>query len=291
MTGSSWRTARGPPWSRYSSARNSLRSRTLPLNARRAPGWPPPAAGASPAAVPPVTAGWQQRAVLLHRRAAARRVDHDRVHARPARTWRWCAGRTRPPPTARPECSDSAPQQPWPAGMITSQPSAASTRAVAALTSGKKTCCTQPVSMPTTARRWPRPAPGRAARAPPGEPAVPARRARRRQPQGGGRARGRDAGTAAAAPASRSSRARCAARSGPDSSPQPPGVGERREDGGADRPVAQRPGRGRAGPGRRLLGPGAGRLDQLVVAHPGRAGGHAGHAAQAAVEVGWSPPR
>ncbi len=55
----------------------------------------------------------------------------------------------------RPACSDSAPQQPWPGGTITSQPSAASTRAVAALTPGKKTCWTQPVSMPTTARRWP----------------------------------------------------------------------------------------------------------------------------------------
>jgi hypothetical protein len=39
--------------------------------------------------------------------------------------------------------------------MITSQPSAASTRAVAALTRGKNTDCTHPVSMPTTARRVP----------------------------------------------------------------------------------------------------------------------------------------
>ena len=57
---------------------------------------------------------------------------------------------------ARPECSDSAPQQPCERGMITSQPSAASTRAVAALTRGKNTDCTHPVSMPTTARRAPR---------------------------------------------------------------------------------------------------------------------------------------
>src|SRR6185437_1241443 len=54
--------------------------------------------------------------------------------------------------SARPECKESAPQQPCPRGMITSQPSAASTRAVAALTCGKNTDCTQPVSMPTTAR-------------------------------------------------------------------------------------------------------------------------------------------
>jgi hypothetical protein len=65
---------------------------------------------------------------------------------------------------ARPVCSDSAPQQLCRAGMTTSQPSAASTRAVASLTPGKNTCCTQPVSMPTTARRGPCAAirPGRA---------------------------------------------------------------------------------------------------------------------------------
>jgi len=48
-----------------------------------------------------------------------------------------------------------APQQPCPRGMITSQPSAASTRAVEAFTCGKNTDCTHPVSMPTTARRVP----------------------------------------------------------------------------------------------------------------------------------------
>ena len=57
---------------------------------------------------------------------------------------------------ARPECSDSAPQHPWERGMITSQPSAASTRAVASFTRGKNTDCTHPVSIPTTARRGPR---------------------------------------------------------------------------------------------------------------------------------------
>ena len=41
--------------------------------------------------------------------------------------------------------------------MTTSQPSAASTRAVAAFTCWKKTCCTQPESMPTRRRRLPRP--------------------------------------------------------------------------------------------------------------------------------------
>jgi len=56
----------------------------------------------------------------------------------------------------RPECSDSAPQHPCPFGMTMSHPSAARTRAVAVLTWGKKTPCTQPVSIPTTARRGPR---------------------------------------------------------------------------------------------------------------------------------------
>ena len=55
----------------------------------------------------------------------------------------------------RPPCSDKAPQHPCPGGQMTSQPSAARTRAVAAFTCGKKTCCTHPVSMPTTARRGP----------------------------------------------------------------------------------------------------------------------------------------
>ena len=53
---------------------------------------------------------------------------------------------------------------------------------------------------------------------------------------------------------------------------------EEREDRAAQRPVAPR-----AGAAALHLGPG--RLDQLVVLHARRAGGHAGHAAQAGVEV------
>ena len=52
-------------------------------------------------------------------------------------------------------CRLNAPQQPWSAGMTTSHPSAASTRAVAAFTPGKKTRCTQPTSIPTLARCGP----------------------------------------------------------------------------------------------------------------------------------------
>ena len=57
---------------------------------------------------------------------------------------------------SRPECIISAPQQPCAWGITTSQPSAASTRAVAALTSLKKTRCTQPSSRATRRRRAPR---------------------------------------------------------------------------------------------------------------------------------------
>jgi hypothetical protein len=57
---------------------------------------------------------------------------------------------------SRPLCTLSAPQQPCPAGISTSQPSAARIRTVAELTSGKNALCTHPVSIPTTARRVPR---------------------------------------------------------------------------------------------------------------------------------------
>ena len=56
---------------------------------------------------------------------------------------------------SRPACRLRAPQQPWVDGATTSQPSAARTRAVAALTSGKNTRWTQPVSIPTRRRRGP----------------------------------------------------------------------------------------------------------------------------------------
>ena len=57
--------------------------------------------------------------------------------------------------SGRPLCSDSAPQQPCPCGTTTSQPSALSTRIVAALTRGKSARCTQPATSATRARRSP----------------------------------------------------------------------------------------------------------------------------------------
>ena len=56
---------------------------------------------------------------------------------------------------SRPACSASAPQQPCSRGAMTSQPSAARTRTLAALTFGKTIRCTQPVSRPTESRRLP----------------------------------------------------------------------------------------------------------------------------------------
>jgi hypothetical protein len=53
---------------------------------------------------------------------------------------------------SRPVWRASAPQQPWPLGTTTSQPSSVSTLAVAAETCEKKADCTHPVSSPTTAR-------------------------------------------------------------------------------------------------------------------------------------------
>ncbi len=58
------------------------------------------------------------------------------------------------PSSRRPACTDSAPQHPC-GGATTSKPSAARTRAVAALTSGKTALWTQPVRRPTRARRMP----------------------------------------------------------------------------------------------------------------------------------------
>ena len=67
-----------------------------------------------------------------------------------ARARRSCARGSRPPRAGR-RGGASAPQQPWPRGATTSQPSAASTRAVAAFTSPKTTLWTQPCSSPTAA--------------------------------------------------------------------------------------------------------------------------------------------
>ena len=57
--------------------------------------------------------------------------------------------------SSSPACTSRAPQQDCAAGATTSHPSAASTRAVAALTCGKNTRCTQPSNSPTRHRRSP----------------------------------------------------------------------------------------------------------------------------------------
>ena len=94
----------------------------------------------------------EEPAELLQVRAAAGRVDDDEVDVveRVDRAARANAL----PSSSRPAWTESAPQQPC-GGATTSKPSAASTRAVAAFTSGKTALCTQPVSRPTRARRAP----------------------------------------------------------------------------------------------------------------------------------------
>ncbi len=181
---------------------------------------------------------------------------------------------------ARPLCSDSAPQQPCLRGTTTSQPSAASTRTVASFTPGKNTCCTQPVSRPTTARRGPC-AGIRRASAP-------------RCPRGGEGATRSDATSSGAYRAAswlRSIRpitpVRWAARSGRVSSRSRRGYGNVAKIAArATRARSVRGGRGGGRAGRRLLGPAPRGLDEPVIVHPRRAGGHAGHAAEAAVQVG-----
>ena len=144
------------------------------------------------------------------------------------RTCRSAARRTAAPRPRRPLCTHSAPQQPCPRGITTSQPSAASTRAVAALTSGKNAPWTQPVSMPDHGRR------------------VAARGDRARQPgtaaAAAGRARPSPAAAAAAGPAAGArddlrQPAGLVGRSGAAQRPQPPRVGEQREDRRAQRPL------------------------------------------------------
>ena len=97
----------------------------------------------------------EQVAVLLHRRPAARDVGDDVRPRRAARTGRSSSGRG---PARRPRDRRAAPARrstAGPRGTMTSQPSAASTRAVAALTRWKNTSWTQPVSSATVARRVP----------------------------------------------------------------------------------------------------------------------------------------
>ena len=174
----------------------------------------------------------EQLAVLLHRRAAAGRVDHDALDPGGARRRRPAGGRSACASASRPLWTLSAPQQPCRRGITTSQPSAASTRAVAALTSGKNAPCTQPVSMPTTARRAPAG----------GDPL--------RQPARPGPAGGASASIAASVGASRSSsplRRTSRLQAGPlvrpqrpAQQPQPARVREQREDRLAQQPVRRR---------------------------------------------------
>ena len=135
--------------------------------------------------------------------------------------------------SSRPAWPESAPQQPCPAGTTTSNPSAASTRAVAAFTSEKKTACTQPVRSPTVPRRVP------CART------CPARRST--GPQRGAIASIRRSGPGTSrAPIGERTKARSPLRSVAASAarahPQAPRIGEEGEDGAPRRPLGAAPG-------------------------------------------------
>ena len=206
-------------------------------------------------------------AVLLEVRPAAGGVHDDGVDAGPSK-----ASMTRlakaSASCSRPACADSAPQQPCTCGTTTSQPSAASTRTVAALTSGKKVPWTQPVSSPTVRRRVPcagvRAAASRL-------PSLGAQRLHRLQ------ARGQPVQqTAAGEHPTQAARLVGAQRTA--QRPQPPRVREEPVDRLAQQPLGARP----LDPPLELR---AGGLDELVVLHAGRARGHAGHAPEALVEV------
>ena len=101
------------------------------------------------ARVGPLRVVVEQVAVLLHRRAAARHVGDDVVDVQCRSRRRSAGGRGQRLGSSRPAWNSSAPQHCWSRGTSTSQPSAASTRTVAALTRWKNTSCTQPVSSAT----------------------------------------------------------------------------------------------------------------------------------------------
>ncbi len=143
MTGSGCRRATGPI-----SARNSARSRTWPLISAARSVHPAAPVGSSRSA----RASSRSYSFIAEPQPAELTTIASTPACSNVAIVRWAKAAAS---ASRPECSDSAPQQPWSRGMITSHPSAASTRAVAAFTCGKNTDCTHPVSMPTTARREP----------------------------------------------------------------------------------------------------------------------------------------
>ena len=231
---SGWRGARGS-----TPARNSPRSRTRAENAAARSAQ----AGSSPSTCPSsFRCEPQPDGVHDHGLDALERLDQPAGEARPS--------------SPRPACSESAPQQPW-GGATTSYPSAASTRAVAALTEPNTTDCTQPVRMPTRPRVSPRAGVLRSG---------PLGRAPRR----------RDLRHRAEPPGEREL---AAERREPQRGAQAPRIREQLEE--------QRRARAGRRPARRVVGLDrlARRLDQPVVLDARRAGGHACHAAEAEVEV------
>ncbi len=210
----------------------------------------------------------EQVLVVLHRRPAAGGVDDDRVDAGPL------------------ELLDEGAGEPLGlllAAVVRGQGATAPLRALgddvealgAQHPGGRRVDAREELALHAAEQHADDPAPGAARRGPLGDPLRLAelggqalhRRERRRQPvEQTGTPQGLGQAGALVEP-QRSPRR-----------PQPLGVREQRED-----PLAQRlVGRGAFVP---ALDLGAGVLDEPVVLHAGRAGGHAGHAAEAGVEV------
>src|SRR3954454_14457253 len=255
LTSRGWRSATGP-----SSARNSATSRTRSANASARPAQPGSSASRS------------AYSFMLDPQPAALTTT---VSTPAASKVSMVARANRAASSSRPLCTDNAPQQPWAGGTMTSQPSAASTRAVAALTPGKNSPWTQPVSSPTTARRAPtagtRPG-SRSRRVSRGA------RAARRRGAVPGRGGARDPLQQAAAADQPLQAGGLVGPQRPAQRPEPALVREEGEDRRPQRVVG-----GRAVVPTLDLRPG--RLDQPVVLHAGGARGHACHAAEAGVEV------
>ena len=129
--------ARGSP----SSTSSSDTSRTLRAERRRARS---AQAGSSANSSPYSFIADPQPAALTAMRSTPAFSKTSMLCRASARAW-----------SMRPACSASAPQQPWPAGACTPQPSAASTRTVAWLTCANDSRCTQPVSSATFSRSDP----------------------------------------------------------------------------------------------------------------------------------------
>ena len=213
----------------------------------------------------------QHEAIVLHRRAAARGIDDDRVEAavrrrsrsRPPR-WPW---RSRGQTAGHSPCrggGSARRSSPHHRAITTSTPWRVSRRIVASLICGASTCWAQPVISAARARRGPSAGNtwGRSTGSAPGDQRPAPGRAWRRAGRAADRAKGR-----------------------PNQAPiegqaKAPGIGQHP---GEDSYATQRSRNGALGRSPRCALPGV--VDQMHVVDARGAGGHAGQAGEAAVDV------